>query len=78
MGTQPQNRKQVREQRQVRATDGGELNSEEMNVRWDGGSLVIGLTAYAVKTHQITDDDELTVHTYPDGIWIDVGGGPDE
>jgi hypothetical protein len=74
MGTQPQNREQIRKRRQQRAADGGRLNSENMSVRWDGDSLVIGLTAYAVKTHDITDDDDLDVETYPEGIWIDLGG----
>jgi hypothetical protein len=78
MGTHPQNREQIRQRRQQRAADGEPFNSESMSVRWDGDSLVIGLTAYGVKTHDITDDDELSVEVYPGGIWIDAGGGCNE
>jgi hypothetical protein len=75
MAGQPQDRPAIRNER-LRRADGGEpLNTEEgRSIRWQGNSLVVGLTSFAVKTHGITDDDEVTVETYPDGIWIDIGG----
>jgi len=73
MATQPQNREAIREERQRRVPDGGELNGEPMQVRWHGNSLVVGLTAYGVKTHDLDDDSEVRVETYADGIWIEVG-----
>jgi len=73
MATQPQNREPIREERQRRVADGGRLNGESMQVRWHGNSLVVGLTAYGVKTHDLDDDCEVRVETYQDGIWIEVG-----
>lgn len=73
MATQPQNREEIRERHQRRVADGGRLNSETMQVQWSGNSLVVGLTAYGVKTHDLDSDCQVTVETYQDGIWIEVG-----
>jgi hypothetical protein len=35
------------------------------------------VTAYAVKTHSLTTDDDVTVETYAEGIWIDLRGDGD-
>jgi hypothetical protein len=79
MAGKPQERPEIRKERARRA-DGGEPldTSDEMSIRWQGNSLVIGLTNYAVRTHDITADDVACVETYMDGIWIDLGGGGDE
>jgi hypothetical protein len=73
MATEPQNREAIRERHQRRVPDGGRLNSETMQVQRSGNSLVVGLTAYGVKTHDLDGDCEVSVETYTDGIWIEVG-----
>ena len=78
MAGRPQNRPTIRDERARRADGGEPLNSEERSVHWDGNSLVVGVTAYAVKTHSLTTDDDVTVETYAEGIWIDLGGGDDD
>ena len=78
MATEPQNRKPIREERKRRVPDGGELNEETMAVQRSGNSLVVGLTAHGVKTHDLDTDCEVTVKTYLDGIWIQVEGDSDE
>jgi hypothetical protein len=72
MATQPQNRDEIRERHQRRVPDGGRLNDETMQVQQSGNSLVVGLTAYGVKTHDLDDSCEVVVETYTDGIWIEV------
>lgn len=78
MGTEPHTKPAVREHRQRRADGGRALNTESRSVQSVGNSLFIGLTSYAVKTHDVECGDEPTVEVYPDGVWIDFGGEPDE
>jgi len=78
MAGQPQSRPSIRKERARRADGGEPLNSEKMSIRWDGNSLVVGVTAFGSKTHHITAQDEVIVETYRDGIWIDVGASVDE
>lgn len=78
MGTEPHTQPAIRDQRARRADGGQPLNDEPRQVHRAGNSLVIGLTDYAVKTHDLSTEDALRVEVYPDGIWIDVGGGGDE
>jgi len=73
MATEPQNREAIRECHQRRVPDGGLLNDETMQVQRSGNSLVVGLTSYGVKTHDLDDSCEVRVETYTDGIWIEVG-----
>lgn len=77
MAGRPQNRPTVREERARRADGGEPLNSEQRSVHWEGNSLVVGLTSYAAKTHSLSDDDDVTVETYAEGIWISLGGDGD-
>jgi len=77
MAGRPQNRPTIRDERARRADGGEPLNSEQRSVHQEGNSLVVGVTAYAVKTHSLSGDDDVTVETYADGIWIDLGGGDD-
>jgi len=77
MATEPQNRDAIRERRQRRVPDGGCLNAETMVVQRSGNSLVVGLTDYGVKTHDLDTDCQLTVEVYREGIWIDIGGDDD-
>jgi hypothetical protein len=72
MASEPQNRQAIRECHKRRVPDGGRLNAEAMQLRWHGNSLVVGLTSYGVKTHDLDDSCEVTVETYQDGIWIEV------
>jgi hypothetical protein len=74
MAGRPQNRPTIREERARRADGGEPLNSEQRSVHRNGGSLVIGVTSYAVKTHSLSGGDDVTVETYAEGIWIDLGG----
>lgn len=82
MGGKPSRQPHIAKKRRQVAEIGECLNSEEMSVRWAGNSLVIGLTSYGVDTHDIDDSDELTVETYPGGIWVNInhreGGRCDE
>jgi len=75
MAGKPQSRPTIRDERARRADGGEPLNSEEMSLRWQGNSLVVGITSYALKTHRLSDDDDVVVECYQDGIWIGVGGG---
>lgn len=68
----------IRTERQKRADGGRPLDSKSRSLFKKGGSIGVNLTAYARDTHNLTDDDSVTVVTYPDGIWIGVGGGADE
>lgn len=78
MGAEPHTQRGIREKRAQRADGGQPLNSESRTVHSAGNSLVIGLTAYAVKTHNINAGQKPDVQVYPDGIWIELGGGADE
>ena len=78
MAGRPQQRPEVREHHARRADGGEPLYSDPRSITQNGNSLVIGLTDYAVKTHSIECGQTPTVEVYPDGIWIDVGGGSDE
>lgn len=78
MGTEPHTQPGIREQRVKRADGGQPLNDEDREVQRSGNSLVIGLTDYGVQTHDLTLDDTLRVAVYPDGIWIDTRGEPNE
>lgn len=78
MATEPQNREAIRQRRNRRVPDGGCLNAETMVVQRSGNSLVVGLTDYGVKTHDLDATCQLTVEVYREGIWIDVGGDGDE
>ncbi len=78
MAGQPHQRSDVREYRAHRADGGEPLYSDPRSIAKNGNSLVVGLTDYAVKTHQLRRGQDLTVEVYPDGIWIGVDGGRDE
>jgi hypothetical protein len=78
MATEPHTRSSIREERARRADGGQPLNTETRTVHREGNSLVIGLTAYAVKTHDIDPGQTPEVVAYPDGIWIDLRGASDE
>ena len=78
MGAEPHTQRGIRQERAKRADGGQPLNSESRTVQRYGNSLVIGLTAYGVKTHGVDEGREPDVQVYPDGIWIDFGGGTDE
>lgn len=78
MATEPHTRSGIRDERARRADGGQPLNSESRTVHWEGNSLVIGLTAYAVKTHDIDAGEKPDVQAYPDGIWIDLRGDENE
>jgi len=71
----PEDRPTIRDERARRADGGEPLNSEEMSLCWNGNSLVVGVTSFALKTHRLSDDDDVVVECYQDGIWIGVGGG---
>lgn len=73
MASQPETRPGIRQERARRADDGQPLHSEKRHVLESGHSLVIGVTAFAVKAHQVDKGEEATVEIYPDGVWIDFG-----
>lgn len=75
MAGQPQSRPEIRRERAHRADGGEPYNDETMNVRRDGGSLVVGLTAFAASFHSIDESTVATVECYDDGVWVDFGGG---
>lgn len=77
MGAEPHTQRGIRKERAQRADGGQPLNSESRTVQSYGHSLVIGLTAYAAKTHDISAGQEPDVEVYADGIWIDLGGDDD-
>lgn len=77
MAGHAQDRPEIRDAHTHR-TDGGEpLFSTEQSIYKSGDSLVVGITSYGVKTHDLTRDDTATVEIHPDGIWIDFGGADD-
>lgn len=78
MAGQPQQRPEVREYHNHRADGGEPLYSDSRSIAQNGNSLVIGLTDYAVKTHDLQCGQQPVVEVYPDGIWIGIGGGSDE
>ena len=78
MAGQPHERPSIQQHRARRADGGEPLNSEVRSIHWDGNSLVVGVTSFAVKTHGLTDDDDAVVETYPDGVWIGLGGSQGE
>jgi len=53
------------------ASDGGSpLNEQDRSVQKLGSSLYVNITGYSRDTHDISKGDEVSVMTYPDGIWI--------
>ena len=78
MASEPHTQRGIREERARRADGGQPLNSEARTVHPSGNSLVIGLTSFGVKTHNIETGQEPDVEVYPDGIWIDLRGEHDE
>ena len=74
MATEPHNRPSIRAERAKRADGGEPLNDEQRSVMSYGNSLVIGLTDYGVRTHDVDVGQTPSVLVYPDGIWIDFGG----
>jgi hypothetical protein len=63
---------QIIQQRQRRADGGEPINDEVMSVHYSGNSLVVGITDFASKIHDITDENSVVVECYDDGIWIDL------
>lgn len=78
MGADPQTRSDIRAERAKRADGGEPLHATTRTVHWSGDSLVVGITDYGVKTHGVNRGQEPNIEIYPDGIWIDFGGGCDE
>ncbi|GEM_PF-5930137 len=77
--SEPHCKESIRERHKQRA-DGGTampLYGESRTVMAVGNSLAVGLTSYARKTHGVEKGDTVEIETYPEGIWISVGGGDD-
>ena len=78
MGADPQTRAEIRAERAKRADGGEPLHTTTRTVHWSGDSLVVGVTDYGVKTHDVEQGQEPAIEVHPDGIWIDFGGDGDE
>ena len=74
MAGTPETNSAIRQERARRADGGEPLHDEQMTIQLSGNSLVIGVTSYAVKTHDIEQGDKPLVQVYPDGIWISTEG----
>lgn len=71
MGRQPE-ASGLSELKQQHADSEQPLNSLPRRVQPNGNSLYVNLTKYGAETHDISAGDEVSVETYPSGIWIEV------
>ena len=73
---QPHCKQQIRDRHRKRTDGGGDkpLYGESRKVIAVGNSLAIVVTSYARKTHGVSKGDKVQIETYPEGIWISLGG----
>lgn len=74
MASTPENRPEIRKELAKRADGGEPLYDDDMAIQLSGNSLVVGVTAFACKVHDIEQGDKTTVEVHEDGIWVDLGG----
>lgn len=55
--------------------NGSPLNEQERTIQDIGGSLYLNLSAFARDCHGISKGDDVSVQTYPNGVWIGVDNG---
>lgn len=72
MSRSPKKHDQIIQQQQRRADSGEPINDKTMSVYYSGNSLVVGLTDFVEKLHDVTEDQSVVVECYDDGVWIDL------
>jgi len=77
MAGRPDDSQMVRNARAALTPEGDPLHEEDVSVYDNGGHFVVGVTSFARKLHRLSDDGDVTVEVYEEGIWIDTGGADD-